>query len=147
MVSIERTVSTDQPIGAVFDYLRDFSNAEEWDAGTVSCTLMSGRGGTTGSTYRNVSRFLGRDTELTYTIEQLDEPHLIVVVGRNATVTSTDTIALRPRSQTDGTTVRYHAEFEFHGFARYLTPLLRGPLKQLGNDAEQTLTAALSRPR
>jgi hypothetical protein len=142
MIAVERTVRTDRPVDQVFGYLSDFTNAEEWDAGTVRCTLVRGDGGP-GTEYHNVSRFLGRDTELTYTVREVDSPRRYVVVGANSTVTSTDTITVAADS--DGTAVSYRAEFEFHGFARFLEPLLRLPVKQLADDAEQTLQAALTR--
>ena len=58
---VERTVHTHRP-GMVSAYLADFRNAVEWDAGTVSCDLVSGDGGP-GSHYCNVSRFAGRAVE------------------------------------------------------------------------------------
>ena len=54
-----RTISTRWDPASVFTYLLDFENAEEWDAGTVSCRRTSGDGGV-GTHYRNVSEFRGR---------------------------------------------------------------------------------------
>ena len=71
MKTLERTVTVDKPIDRVYAFLSDFTTSEQWDAGTVSTTRVSGDGGV-GTTYRNVSRFLGRDTELTYVITDLD---------------------------------------------------------------------------
>lgn len=141
MITIERTVSTPHPVGQVFDYLADFTNAEEWDAGTVSCSLTSGDGGV-GTHYRNVSRFLGRETTLDYVVQRHERPTAFVIEGSNKTVTSTDTMTLAPAAD-GGTRVTYRAEFRFAGAARFLEPLLRLPLKKLGDDAEQTLTRAL----
>ena len=45
----------------VFAYLSDFTTTTEWDPGTVRTTRESGDGGI-GTRYRNVSRFLGRET-------------------------------------------------------------------------------------
>ena len=60
---LHREVTTRWAPEAVFDYLVDFSHAEEWDSGTVRCERLSGDGGV-GTRYRNVSRFLGRETTL-----------------------------------------------------------------------------------
>ena len=64
-MKIVRTVATDRPMAEVFAYLSDFTSTEEWDPGTLRTTRESGDGGV-GTRYRNVSRFLGSGTELTY---------------------------------------------------------------------------------
>ena len=61
--TLRRTVTTRWDADSVFAYLLDFEHAEEWDSGTVSCERLTGDGGI-GTRYRNVSKFLGRETEL-----------------------------------------------------------------------------------
>ncbi len=141
MITIQRTVTTDRPLGQVYDYLSDFSNAEEWDAGTVRCERMSGDGGV-GTSYRNVSRFLGRETELTYVVKEVSPRSRFVIQGDNKSVRSLDTLTMR--SQVDGTEVVYRADFEFKGAAKYVEPVMRFPLKKLGDNAEQSLQRALN---
>jgi carbon monoxide dehydrogenase subunit G len=142
VITVQRTVVADQPVEAVFAYLRDFENAVEWDAGTVACRRTSGDGGV-GSTYLNTSRFLGRETQLTYTVEDLVPDERIVIVGRNASVTSTDRIEVVPRP--GGSEVVYTAVFEFAGLARWAEPLLRRPVRRLADDAARRLTEVLGR--
>ena len=142
VITVQRTVVTDHPVEAVYAYLRDFENAVEWDAGTVACRRTSGDGGV-GSEYLNTSRFLGRETELTYTLKDLVPDERVVLVGRNATVTSTDRIEIMPRPT--GSEVVYTATFEFKGAARLLIPFLRMPIRRLADHAEDSLTAALGR--
>jgi len=132
----------DTPIDRVFPYLADFSNAVDWDPGTVTCERVSGDGGV-GTTYRNVSKFLGRETELTYVVEELEGNHKIVLRGSNDTVSARDTMVMRPDGT--GTEILYTAEFEFSGAAKYVEPLLRLPLKKLGDDAAKQMNAVLSR--
>ena len=62
---VERTFTVPRPVDAVFDYLSDFTSTNEWDPGTVETRRTSGDGGV-GTTYDNVSEFMGRRTELTY---------------------------------------------------------------------------------
>jgi hypothetical protein len=142
VITVQRTLVADHPVEAVFAYLRDFENAVEWDAGTVACRRTSGDGGV-GSTYLNTSRFLGRETDLTYTVEDLVPDERIVLVGRNSSVTSTDRIEVVQRPA--GSEVVYTATFEFKGFARWLVPVLRWPIRRLADDAEHSMTAALAR--
>lgn len=142
MITIKRTVATDRPVAQVFGYLADFTNAVEWDSGTVACTLRSGDGGV-GTSYANRSRFLGKETELTYVVETLEPHHRLVFRGENETVEARDTLLL---TSADGNTqVDYTATFEFSGPAKLLQPLLKLALEKLGNDSEKTLREALSR--
>ena len=142
MKTLERTVRVDQPLDRVYDYLRDFENSEEWDAGTVRTTRTDGDGGV-GTTYENVSRFMGKETTLTYVVVALERPRTIALRGENKTVVAHDTMQLT--GDDTYTEVHYRAEFEFQGFAKYLEPLLTLALKRLGDDAEDSLRLALQR--
>lgn len=141
MPSVQRTITTPTPSEQVFGYLTDFTNATEWDSGTVSCERSSGDGGP-GTVYRNVSRFMGREVELDYTLEEATPPR-IVLVGRRPGTTSRDTITVTPSD--GGTRVEYRADFEFSGAARFLGPLIRIPLERLADETERTLKEALDR--
>ena len=93
--TIERTVTTTAAPEKVFPYLVDFRNATEWDSGTESCERVSGDGGP-GTVYKNVSKFAGNTVELEYTVDAVEQPRF-VIVGRNDTTTSQDTITVTPR--------------------------------------------------
>jgi hypothetical protein len=137
---IIRTLTTRWDPESVLAYLLDFTSAEEWDAGTVSCTLLAGDGGV-GTTYRNVSRFLGNETTLDYVVESVSPGHRFVITGTNKTVTSRDTITVRASGA--GAEVVYRAEMTFHGFASVISPLLSPFLKRLGDDTEAQLGRTL----
>lgn len=139
---IQRTVHTTWNAQAVFDYLLDFDNATEWDAGTVSCHRTSGDGGV-GTTYENVSEFRGSRTTLEYTVESVEGSRRFVITGRNKTVTSRDTITVEEVGAQ--TSVHYAAEMTFHGPAKLATPFLKRPLEKLGDDTERTLEESLER--
>lgn len=137
---IVRTLTTRWDAESVLTYLLDFTSAEEWDAGTLSCTLLSGDGGV-GTRYRNVSKFLGRQTTLDYRVESISPGHEFVITGQNKTVTSRDTITVRASGS--GAEVVYRAEMTFHGFAALVSPLLTPFLKRLGDDTEAQLRRTL----
>lgn len=139
---IQRTVRTSWDARSVFDYLLDFENAVEWDAGTITCRRTSGEGGV-GTTYENVSEFRGSRTTLEYTVESVDGGHRFVITGRNKTVTSKDTITVEQEG--GRTSVDYQAEMTFHGLAKLASPFLGGALERLGDDAERTLSEALAK--
>jgi len=139
MTTLRRTVHTHTPADRVFPYLADFANAAEWDSGTVACERVSGDGGP-GTVYRNRSSFAGRTVELDYVVETVTPPR-IVLVGRNATTVSRDTIVVTP--QAAGCTVDYTAEFTFAGIARFLGPVMRPLLERLGDRTAAQLRATL----
>jgi hypothetical protein len=141
MPTIQRTVTTGAPPERALPYLLDFENAVEWDSGTVSCQLLSGDGGP-GTVWHNVSKFAGRTVDLDYTLESVTETGF-VIVGRNETTTSRDTITVLPHGS--GSAVDYRAEFAFTGLGRWLWPLAKPLLDRLGNDTAGTLKSALDR--
>lgn len=121
---VRRTFTTTATPEAAYDYLADFSNAEEWDPGTQECTRLEGDGGV-GTRYRNVSQFLGRTTELSYTLVEADRPGHLHFEGTAPGFHGHDRLWFRPLGA--GTEVTYAAEFAFSG----LRALVAVPLVQL----------------
>ena len=144
MPTVTRTVTTPAPLDVVRTYLRDFGNAPEWDAGTISCDPVDPSSPVAvGKQWTNVSEFRGRQTTLTYTLES-DEPTRLRIVGRTKTVTSEDEMTFTG-ADGGGTTVSYTATFTFHGAAKLATPLMLPALKGLADDAERSLGDALQK--
>jgi hypothetical protein len=141
-MKLQKTVIADKPLDAVFDYLSDFTTTTDWDPGTVVTVNQHGDGGV-GTTYLNTSTFLGRQTELTYTVREFVPGERIRLCGENKTVSAVDTMTFR--SVGAGTEVTYTAEFTFKGPARLLAPLLRPAFERLGNHAQTGMSKALHR--
>jgi carbon monoxide dehydrogenase subunit G len=140
-MKIRREVTTSAPADRVFAYLSDFTTTTEWDPGTVKTVRLAGDGGV-GTTYDNTSKFMGRETRLTYEVVEYAEPTRIVLHGTNATVDATDSITVEAHG--GGTKVTYEADFAFSGLAKLLAPLLAPVLKKLGDDAKQGMAEALA---
>lgn len=141
-MKISRTVRLDRSTDEVFAYMRDFTTTEEWDPGTVSTTLVEGDGGV-GSRYRNVSRFLGRETELEYVVVDEKPGSFVHLRGENSSVVADDEISVR-KAEDGATELTYEANFQFKGLAKWLAPLTAPALKQLGDKAEEGLRRALA---
>jgi carbon monoxide dehydrogenase subunit G len=131
----------EKPLDTVFDFLSDFTTTVQWDPGTVTTVRLHGNGGI-GATYVNTTKFLGKETHLTYVVEELTDRKLIRLRGENDTVTSVDTMSFRRVGS--GTEVSYRAEFEFKGLSRLIAPLLKPALERLGNQAEAGMRTALN---
>ena len=145
MPTIQRTVTTSASPEAVWAYLSDFTTTNEWDPGTVRTVRRSGQG-EVGTVYDNTSRFLGRETQLVYTVVESNPPTRIRLRGENESVVATDTITMT--AQGSGTRVDYVAILEFRGMLRRLDPLfsipgLNRPFKRLGDGAQRGIQRRL----
>ncbi len=125
----------------VISYLSDFSHAEEWDPGTVSCTRTDDGPVVEGATWRNVSRFAGMTTELSYTLRQLTGDR-IVFIGENKGTTSADTITVEPDGT--GTQVTYRADLALRGASALLGPVMKLVFEKMATDTERQLTQVLN---
>lgn len=141
-VDVERTFTVASTPEGVIEYLRDFSRAEQWDPGTVSCTRLDDGPVEVGSRWRNVSSFLGRKTELVYELTR-DDASGLQFVGRNDTATSTDDISITAGDAPGTARIAYHAHVEFNGLAKFGAPVAKLALEKLGNDTEKNLIRVL----
>ena len=141
MPSVSRTFKVTAPPSAVVPYLADFSNAEEWDPGTVSCRRQGGGPVEVGASWHNESKIAGVSTELTYALEELTDSH-IVLVGRNETATSTETIDVLPAG--GGSEITYKNEIEFKGVAKLAAPAAKVIFEKVGNDTVKRMTEVLN---
>ncbi|MFJ4670382.1 SRPBCC family protein [Kitasatospora purpeofusca] len=142
MVRVLRTVTLDRAADEVLRYLADFGNTEQWDPGTVRCDRLDAGPVAEGSTWRNISRFRGRETELLYRLERL-APDRLVFVGRNRTVTATDDITVLAAGA--GAVLTYRAELRLNGLARLAAPLLRREFELLADAVAARLPVVLTR--
>ena len=139
---MSRTFSVNPQPHQVIDYLKDFSNAVEWDPGTQRCTRNDGGPIGEGASWHNVSKIMGRTTELTYTLETLSDSNL-VFVGKNKSATSTEKIYV---DATDaGSVITYRNELEMHGLIALFNPVLKLYFEKLANDTEKQLSSVLNR--
>jgi len=140
MPTVSRTFDVTVPPATAVPYLADFGNAEQWDPGTERCVRVDEGPVRVGSSWHNTSKIVGIETELTYVLEELGDERL-VLVGRNDTATSTETIEVVPNGT--GSTVTYTNELEFNGAAKLAAPAAKLVFEKLGNDTENQLRDAL----
>ena len=71
-----RTVVVVRPLSAAVDYLSDSTTTTQWDPGTLT-TVRQHDNSEVGTTYLNTSTFLGRNTRLTYVVDEfVDRQHI-----------------------------------------------------------------------
>ncbi|GAA4825627.1 SRPBCC family protein [Nocardioides caeni] len=136
MSSVERTITVDRPVEAVWTYLTDFSTTEQWDPPTVSTVRTSGDGGV-GTTYRNVSKVLGHEATVDYEVVAYEPYERFELVGSASGLDLHDTMSFS--SDGTSTTVTYRAEFTPRGAAKLATPLIAGGIEVLGSRVASSL--------
>ena len=141
MPTVSRTFSVSPTPDRVIDYLKDFSNAEEWDPGTETCTRNGAGPIEEGATWHNVSKIVGVTAELTYTLKTLTN-RTLVFVGENKSSTSTDTITVDASGA--GSVITYEANLEMKGAAKLLSPAMKLVFEKLAGDTEEQLTSVLN---
>ena len=141
-MKVQRTIRVNRPQAAVVAYLADFGNTVQWDPGTISCTRTDQGPVRVGATWRNVSNFNGRTTELDYRLERM-EPARLTFAGHNKQATATDDLTFATGTDADSTTITYNAEITFNGLLRLATPFVRGGFEKLADEVETSLAAVL----
>lgn len=144
MPKIIRTITTDAPVGDVFAYLADFSNAPEWDPGTESSVARDEDGPKLGQVYDLIVLWGDRKLPMVYEITALKENHLLTLVGDGSTTHAVDTMEFSDVPD-GGTAVTYTADIRLKGVLRLAEPFLGKKFAELGDKAEAGMSAALSR--
>jgi len=141
-VVVERTLIVAAAPPVAMGYLEDFSNAEEWDPGTVRCTRRDTGPVEVGSSWDNTSKFAGSTIELLYRLDSRTEQQL-VFVGENARATSRDVITVTPAAA--GSSVHYRAELDLHGILRFVAPVVGLLFERVADRTRDQLQAVLDR--
>lgn len=125
------------PVAEAFAYLADFSHTAEWDPGVVSAERLTRGALGSGSRFRVVVSFLGREVPFEYEITDYEEPSRLVVAGRGDGILSIDEITFVAREA--GTRVTYEARVELQGLRRLADPLLDLLFQRVGRLATRGL--------
>ena len=143
MARYRTTVASTRTPEEAFDYLAEFSHAAEWDPGVVRGESLDDAPVRAGSRFRLMSRVLGRDVPLEYTVVALDRPRRVVLQADRPALRSTDEIRFLP---VDGRTeVTYDADLRLKGpLGRVLDPVLAVVFRRIGDRAAAGLRRALN---
>jgi len=94
---ITKVIDTDQPVDRAFSYLVDWSTVEEWDPTVSRARKLTPGAPEVGSRFAVILRWGGQRISMTYTIRDLEPPHLIVLEGKGASFSAVDRIHLEKR--------------------------------------------------
>ncbi len=143
MARYQTFLETELPPDEVFAYLSDFANAEEWDPGTVSARRLDPGPVAIGTRVRLRARFLGRESEIVYSVVELEDERLVRLRGENAAAISEDVLTFTPVPS--GTRITYDATLRFKGPLAMLDPLFGLAFRRLGDAALLSMRQTLAR--
>jgi carbon monoxide dehydrogenase subunit G len=141
MTSVERNFTVTAAPAVVLDYLSDFGHTEQWDPATRRTVRVDAGPIAPGATWLNTSEVFGRTSDITYTLRERGGDTL-VFVGENVTLTSTDTIRVRPADT--GAEITYHVDLDLHGVATLAAPLVKLEFEKLAHDTVKQMTEVLN---
>lgn len=151
MATYQATIPSAWPADETFNYLATFSNAALWDPGVLSGEALDAGRVATGSRFRLVVPFLGRDLALTYVVTHYSAENWDVLLeARSGPLEARDRIivtAAAPHDATPGSLVGYRAEVTLRGPLRLLEPVLKRGFLAVGDRAAQGLAKVLAVPR
>ena len=139
---VERTIETACDPAVAFDFVADFSTAEEWDPGIPSARRLDAEPIGVGTRFELVSRFGSTEQTIVYEITAFDRPNSVTFVGEGSNFSGTDVISFDPRDG-GGTTVTYVADLGLKGLASVGLPFIKGRLDEMSDRAVAGLQAAL----
>lgn len=141
---VERALQVAASPEAAFDYVADFSRAQEWDPGIPSARRLDDGEIGVGSRFELVSRFGSTEQTIVYELTEYERPETVTFVGEGKNFHGTDTISFSP-SEDGGTRVTYVADLGLKGLAALAVPFLRGRLDEMSDAAVAGLQVALDR--
>lgn len=136
----KRTVA--RPIDEVFAYAADFANSQEWDPGVKSATKSSEGPLGVGTTYDLVGHFGPSTIDMKYQVTAYEPDSRVVLDGAGNGFKSRDEMEFDISGE--GTTIIYTADITLTNFLRFLGPLMKGPMKRMGEKALNGLAQKLS---
>jgi carbon monoxide dehydrogenase subunit G len=134
MTTINERLETSLPLPDAFDYVADFSNAQEWDPGVETAERLDDGPIGTGSRFRLGVHLGRRVAPMEYRITTYEPPHRVVLDGSGSGVTAVDDIRFEV-TESGGTRIDYTADIRLGGLLRLVQPFLGGAFKTLGRNA------------
>lgn len=125
----------------LFSYMADFSNAAEWDPATSASDPITDGPVRVGSKFRIVTKFAGRELELTYEVIEHEPPARVVLRTFNGRTKIEDTMTVRPA--TGGSELSYDARITFPGALKLLDPVANLVFRRIGAEATRGLRNTL----
>jgi uncharacterized protein YndB with AHSA1/START domain len=122
MVKIEQSVVINRPVEDVFAFMSNPKNDPQWQSDTTETEITSQGPIGVGTTYRDVTEFLGRRIESIYEFTEYEANRKLSLKTTSGPIPIEATITWE--SVEDGTEVNFSASGEVGGFFKLAEPLV-----------------------
>lgn len=144
MTRVEVTVTIERPPDEVFAFISDFEKNSLWQAGVQKAWFTSNGPFGVGSTYTQLSRFLGRNIEFHFEVSRFEPNKVVEFKTTSGTFPVHIIRAVEPAPE--GTRVHAVIEGEASGIFRLAAPILdRVTQRQIESDYARLKTVLESR--
>ena len=134
MKTIERSATISAPPEALFAYLADFDNLDEWMPGILSAQVTSPGEIGVGTTARVVRALGSQQVTAPLTVAEYDPPRHLVITSEVAGVRVAASLDLEPAAET--TDLRFAMEIRGSMLTRFMEPMIAGAA---GGEIDATL--------
>lgn len=128
MINVEDSIVINRPIGEVFAYVSDLTNAPEWQTGLIEVRKTTAEPMGLGARYTFVRKFLGRRLEASNEFTAY-EPNAIVTFKTTSGPMSVEASYLF-KSEPAGTHVTCRIEMKPQGFSKLAEPLIAASIRR-----------------
>jgi carbon monoxide dehydrogenase subunit G len=135
MKRVERAARIAAPPDALFAYLADLDNLDDWMAGIVSAEVTSGGELGAGTTARVVRALGSQQVEAPLTVAEYDPPRHLVITSEVSGVNVAASLDLSPTAD-DATDLRFAMEIRGSMLTRFMEPMIAGAA---GGEIDATL--------
>lgn len=128
MAHAQATITINQPVEKVFDFLADGTTNKQWRSGVLDITKASGDG--EGAIYRQTMKGPGgRKIQGDYRVTRFDRPTRLAFEVIAGPARPTGSYELRPESPTS-TSVTFTLDLEPRGLAKLMGPMINSQMQK-----------------
>ena len=135
MKRVEHSARIAAPPDALFAYLADLDNLDEWMAGIVTAEVTSGGELGAGTTARVIRALGSQQVEAPLTVAEYDPPRHLVITSEVSGVNVAASLDLSPATD-DATDLRFAMEIRGSMLTRFMEPMIAGAA---GGEIDATL--------
>ena len=129
MIDVHGEIQINRPVGEVFEFLADQTNAPRWQDGLIEVRRETEGAIRVGTRHTAVRRFLGRRLELSNEYVRFEPQRQITFTGASGPMTFEMTYATEPAAM-DGTKVTGHMTMNQRGLLGLADPLVSRAMRR-----------------
>ncbi|GAA1459288.1 SRPBCC family protein [Williamsia maris] len=143
MVQVARTFTVAKDRATVVGFLRDFTNATQWDPGSQDNVQTTPGPVALGTVWHNTSKLVGVTTELDYTLV-CDDADRLRFEGKNKTAVTSDDLSFAD-AKGGVTEITYRANVSLNGAGKIAEPIMWLVFQQIAGKTVKQITEVVEK--